>query len=71
MEKATGDKTSTGKDTAPRPRGPKNDTKRVTREEVRAAGQCTARIALQGLQGLLRPGSGSAGRGCSLPAGGR
>src|SRR3546814_781231 len=34
LEKATGDKTPTGKDPAPRPRGPKNDTKRVTREEV-------------------------------------
>ncbi len=34
MEKATGDKPLSGKDPAPRPRGPKNDTKRVTREEV-------------------------------------
>ena len=34
MEKATGDKMLTGQDPAPRPRGPKNDTKRVTREEV-------------------------------------
>ncbi|MBU1316284.1 MAG: transposase [Alphaproteobacteria bacterium] len=34
MEKATGDKTIIGKETATRPRGPKNDTKRVTREEV-------------------------------------
>ncbi|MBX4996114.1 transposase [Rhizobium binae] len=36
MEKATGGKTLTGKNPAPRPRGPKNDTKRVTREEVLA-----------------------------------
>ncbi|MFK3781802.1 transposase [Agrobacterium sp. NPDC089420] len=36
MEKTTGGKTLTGKDPAPRPRGPKNDTKRVTREEVLA-----------------------------------
>jgi hypothetical protein len=34
MEKATGDKPLSAKDPAPRPRGPKNDTKRVTREEV-------------------------------------
>lgn len=34
MEKAAGDKTIIGKDPAPRPRGPKKDTKRVTREEV-------------------------------------
>ena len=34
MEKATGDKAVSAKDPAPRPRGPKNDTKRVTREEV-------------------------------------
>lgn len=34
MEKATADKMIIGKEMATRPRGPKNDTKRVTREEV-------------------------------------